>query len=186
MPGIVSMLQSGRILAASASILKAGLSAHTHTEEGTMSDVISKEQLLQEFAEAFEKLISTATEVAQRGVTQQRDRWGPREVVAHMAGWEIMATVRIPRIVAGMPPLEFSDETQQEVMDAAMNAAFVTLVGDQPLNMLCGMLRQAYRHTVEILRQVDEQRFQPGEYVYERTRGVIDHCQEHREKLAPN
>ena len=65
---------------------------------------MSKEQLLQEFAEAYEKLIETASLAAQRGVTQRRDGWGPREIVAHLAGWEVMASVRIPRIVAGMPP----------------------------------------------------------------------------------
>jgi hypothetical protein len=151
-----------------------------------MSDIMSKDQLIQEFAAAYEQLIRAMTEAAERGVTHTGDNWGPREVVAHMAGWEVMAAVRIPAIVTGMPPLEFSDETQQEVMDAAINAAFVRLVGDQPLNTLCGMLRQAYRHTVEILRQVDEQFFQPGEYVYERTAGAIEHCQEHREKLALN
>jgi hypothetical protein len=63
---------------------------------------MSKEQLLQELAEAFEQLIGTATEAAQRGVTRQGDTWGPREIVAHLAGWEVMATVRIPKIAACM------------------------------------------------------------------------------------
>ena len=89
---------------------------------------MSKEQLLQEFADAYEQLIGTATEAAQRGVTRQGDEWGPREIVAHLAGWEVMATVRIPRIVAGMPPAEFADETQQTVMNDAINAAMVTLI----------------------------------------------------------
>ena len=142
---------------------------------------MSKEQLLQEFAAAYEQIIETATQVAQRGVTGQGGMWGPREVVAHLAGWEVMATVRIPRIVAGMPPLEFADAAQQTVMNDAINAAFIKLVGDQPLETLCGVLRQAYRRTVEILGQVDERFFQPGEYVYERTKGVIEHCQEHRQ-----
>lgn len=29
-----------------------------------------------------------------------------------------------------------------------------------------------------------ERHFQPGEYVYERTAGVIEHCDEHIEKLG--
>jgi hypothetical protein len=37
-----------------------------------------KEQLIQKLAEAFEQLIGTATEAAQRGVSRQGDRWGPR------------------------------------------------------------------------------------------------------------
>jgi hypothetical protein len=146
---------------------------------------MSKEQLLQELADAFEKLIGTATEVAQRGVTRQGDEWGPREIVAHLAGWEVMATVRIPRIVAGMPPAEFTDETQQRVMNDAINAAMITLIGDQPLDTVCGMLRQAYQRNVEMLRKLDDTFFQPGEYVYERTKAVIEHCQEHLQGIVP-
>jgi hypothetical protein len=147
---------------------------------------MSKEQLLQEFAEAYEQLIETASRAAQRGVTRQANTWGPREIVAHLAGWEVMATVRIPRIVAGMPPAEFADETQQTVMNDAINAAMVTLIGDQPLDTLCGMLRQAYQRNVELLRKLDDTFFQPGEYVYERTKDVTEHCQEHIQVLVPS
>ena len=144
---------------------------------------MSKEQLLQEFAEAYEQLIETASLAAQRGVTQRRDRWGPREIVAHLAGWEVMATVRIPKIVAGMPPLEEADETRQAVMNDAINATIVTMIGDQPLETLCDLLRQAYHHDIEMLRKLDDTFFQPGEYVYERTKDVIEHCQEHSQEL---
>ena len=143
-----------------------------------------KEQLLQELAEAYEKLIGTATEAAQRGVTRQGDTWGPREIVAHLAGWEVMATVRIPHIAAGMPPLEEADETRQAVMNDAINATIVTMVGDQPLETVCGMLRQAYRSDVEIVRKLDDTFFQSGEYVYERTKAAIEHCQEHMQVLV--
>ncbi len=145
---------------------------------------MSKEQLLQEFAEAYEQLIETASRAAQHGVTRQGDMWGPREIVSHLAGWEIMASVRIPSIVAGMPPAEFADETQQMVMNDAINAAIVTLIGEQPLDTLCGMLRHAYQQNVEMLRKLDDKFFQPGEYVYERTKAVIEHCQEHMQVLV--
>lgn len=145
---------------------------------------MSKEQLIQELAEAFEKVIATATEVAQRGVTGQGDGWGPREVVAHLAGWEVMATVRIPKIVAGMPPLEEADEVRQAVMNDAINATIVTMIGDQSLNAVCDILRKAYRRDIEILRMLDDRFFQPGQYVYERTKAVIEHCEEHMEKLV--
>ena len=144
---------------------------------------MSKEQLLQEFAEAYEKLIGTATEAAQRGVTRQGDTWGPREIVAHLAGWEVMATVRIPKIAAGMPPLEEADQARQAVMNDAINATIVTMIGDQPLETLCGLLRQAYQRDIEMLRKLDDTFFQPGEYVYERTKDVIEHCQEHSQEL---
>ena len=149
---------------------------------------MSKEQLIQELAEAFEQLITTATEAAQRGVTRQGDRWGPREVVAHLAGWEVMATVRIPKIVAGMQPLEETNRERQVVMNDAINATIVTMIGDQSLSTVCGILRQAYQRDLEILRNLDDTSFQPGEYVYERTRSVIAHCQEHGQKLilTPN
>jgi hypothetical protein len=144
---------------------------------------MSKEQLLQELAEAFEQLIGTASLAAQRGVTRQGDTWGPREIVAHLAGWEVMASVRIPKIAAGMPPLEEADEARQAVMNDAINATMVTMVGDQPLETIVAMLRQAYQRDVEILRKLDETFFQPGDYVYERTKAVIEHCQEHSQDL---
>jgi hypothetical protein len=140
---------------------------------------MAKDQLLEEFVAAYERLIEAALLAAQRGAARQMDGWGPREVVAHLTGWEVMATVRISYVVAGTPPMEFSDATQARVMNDALNAAFVTLVGDQPLETLCGMLRQAYKRTVEILAPLDENLFQPGNYAYERTQSVIDHCQEH-------
>ena len=145
---------------------------------------MSKEQLLQELVDAYEQLIRTATQAAQRGVTRQGDTWGLREIVAHLAGWEVMATVRIPRIAAGMPPFEEADETRQAVMDDAINATIVTMVGDQPLETVCGLLRQAYHSDVEMLSKLDDTFFHPGEYVYERTKAAIEHCQEHLEVLV--
>ena len=112
---------------------------------------MAKEQLLQKFAEAYEQLIETATLAAQHEVSQSQDGWGPREIVGHLAGWEVMASVRIPRIVAGMPPAEFTDPTQQTMMNDAINAAMVTLIGEQPLKTLCDLLRQIYQRNVEML-----------------------------------
>jgi hypothetical protein len=70
------------------------------------------------------------------------------------------------------------------VMSDAINATIVTMIGDQSLEAVCGILRQAYQRDVAILRGLDEKFFQPGEYVYERTRGVIEHCQEHSEAFV--
>ena len=145
---------------------------------------MSKEQLLQEFAQAYEHLMETATLAAQRGVTHGRDGWGPREIVGHLAGWEVLASVRIPRIVGGMPPAEFTDPTQQTMMNDAINAAMATLIGEQPLKTLCDLLRQIYQRNVEMLRSLDDRCFQPGEYVNERTKAVIEHCQEHMQQLV--
>lgn len=146
---------------------------------------MSKEQLLQEFAQAYEQLMETAALAAQRGMTQGRDGWGPREIVGHLAGWEVMASMRIPRIVAGMPPAEFTDPSQQTMMNDAINAAMVTLIGEQPLETLCDLLRQTYQRNIELLRSLDDTFFQPGDYEYERTKAVIEHCQEHMHQLVP-
>ena len=145
---------------------------------------MSKEQLLQEFADAYEKIIETAIEAAQHGLTHKGVVWGPREVVAHLAGWEVMATVRIPHIVAGMPPLEETDEARQAVMNDAINATIVTMIGEQSLENVCGILRQAYQCDIEILKKLDDTFFQPGQYVYERTKSAIEHCQEHGQELV--
>lgn len=151
-----------------------------------MSEAMSKEQLLREFADAYEEVIRKATEAARSGTTTIRDGWGPREIVAHLAGWEVMATVRIPAIAAGMAPLEFDDDIQQTVMNDAINATIVTMIGDQPLETVCGILRQAYQRDSVLLKTLGERYFQPGEYVYERTRSAIEHCQEHGEEIMPS
>ena len=64
-----------------------------------MSEAMSKEQLLREFADAYEEVIRKATEATREGIATSGEAWGPRELVAHLAGWEVMATVRIPAIV---------------------------------------------------------------------------------------
>lgn len=149
-----------------------------------MAEAMSKQALLQAFETAYEQLIDTALEGARRGVTRS-DGWGAREIVAHLAGWEVMATVRIPAIVGGMPPLEESSPEREEVMNAAINATIVTMIGDQPLEAVIDILRRTYRRNHDLLRALDDRFFQPGEYVYERTKGVIEHCQEHGDELAP-
>ncbi len=148
-----------------------------------MRDAMPKERLLRELASAFERLIAAALTAAKRDMPANADGWGPREYVAHLAGWEVMATVRVPKIAAGMAPLEEADAARGKVMTDAINATIVALVGDQSLEAVCGILRRAYERDIAILRSLDERFFQPGEYVYERTRGVIWHCEEHIEDM---
>ena len=148
-----------------------------------MPDAMPKEQLIQNLAAAFERFLATATEVARNGSATWPTGWGPREVVAHLAGWEVMASVRIPKIVAGLPPPEFADAAQNAVMNDAINATIVAMIGGQSLETVCGLLRQAYGRDIALLRQLDNAQFQPGAYVYERTRSVIEHCAEHAAKL---
>ena len=127
-----------------------------------MSEVMTKEQLLQELAGAFEEVIQAATEAEERGAARATSGWGPREYVAHLAGWEVMATVRVPKVAAGMPPIELADEAQETVMNDAINATIVTMIGDQSLDTVCGILRQAYQRDVEILLALEDTHFEPG------------------------
>jgi len=146
---------------------------------------MSKDQLLQEMADAYERIIAAATEASLRNSNLNIDgAWGPREVIAHMAGWEVIGTVQIPKVVAGMSPLEFADVERQTVMDDAINAALITMIGDQSLEIVCIMLRRAYQSTIELLKTLDDSAFQPGHYVYERSQDVIEHCVEHLKQLA--
>jgi hypothetical protein len=145
--------------------------------------VMDRAQLMRAFTDAYEQFIATATAAAQRGVTGDGDRWGPREVVAHLAGWEVMATVRLPAIAAGLAPLEFDDPAQLAVMDDAINATIVTMIGAQSLEAVCGILRQAYQRDIAFLETLNEAHFRPGMYIYERTKGVIEHCAEHLEAI---
>jgi hypothetical protein len=146
---------------------------------------MSKKQLLQELAEAYEQVIATALQARQCGSVAGAVAWGPREIIAHMAGWEVIAAVDMPRVVAGMPPLEFADGAQQRALDDAINAALVALLGSQSLEAVCALLRQAYQSNIEFLRTLDERFFLPGAYAYKRWQGTIEHCREHREQLAP-
>lgn len=142
-------------------------------------DSMTKDELLPAFGDAYERVIAVALAAARRGLAGADGQWGPREIVAHLADWEVMATVRLPHIVAGMAPLEDADEARQEVMNDALNAAIVTMIGDQSLEDVCAPLRRAYQRDIAFLTALDDHFFQPGNYVYERTNDVIEHCQEH-------
>ncbi len=87
---------------------------------------MSKEQLLQEYEEAFEQLIKTANDVARSGGTRQGGVWGPREIVAHLTGWEVLAGERISQVAAGQQPFEFNETPQ---IDDAINVMIVTMKG---------------------------------------------------------
>lgn len=53
-----------------------------------------------------------------------------------------------------------------------------------PREIVYGILHQAYQRDVEMLRELDDTFFHPGEYVYERTKDAISHCQEHMQELV--
>lgn len=158
----------------------------TQTQSSDSNDqeaTLSKENLLQELVDAHERLITAATESVRRGVTPQGEAWGPREILAHIAGWEALATSRIPQIAAGIPPVHYANAAQHAAMDNAINVMAITMIGDQSFESVCTILRRTYRRDVELLRQIDEALFRPGNYVYDRTRAAIEHCYEHAQQL---
>jgi hypothetical protein len=134
-----------------------------------------KEELIQQFEKAHEQLVLAATAASARGITRQGDRWGPREVLAHIVGWSTEATERIPRIIAGEPPLVYDDE--------AFNVAIITVLGDQPFDIVLDMFRRSHRRYVQMLVAQDEAVFVPGHPVYRRIQAVIQHHQEHAQGL---
>jgi len=67
--GLFQLTELGNIPGEGIFALSQRGTAWTQAEE----DAMSKEQLLQELADAFEQLIGTATQAAKRGVTRQGD-----------------------------------------------------------------------------------------------------------------
>jgi hypothetical protein len=134
-----------------------------------------KEELLQQFEQAHERLTSAATAAAARGITRRGDQWGPREALAHIVGWSAEATERIPRIIAGEPPLTYDDE--------AFNVAIITILGDQPFDMVLDMFRQTHRRYIQMLSTQDDAVFVRGHPVYRRIQAVIEHHYEHAQGL---
>ncbi|HYU75224.1 MAG TPA: divalent-cation tolerance protein CutA [Ktedonobacteraceae bacterium] len=159
--------------------LKQETGARTHNRaEGR-----TKEQLLQEMIEAQERLITAATNAQARGVVRQGDTWGPREILAHIAGWEAHAVARIPRIIAGMPPLTYIHDAQHAAADDAVNAAIITVLGDQSFDTVRDILRKTYQRDIQMLRELGDTFFTPGNYVYERIKAAIDHINQHAFEL---
>ncbi len=134
-----------------------------------------KEELLRQFDTAHDQLLKAATSASTRGITQQGSQWGPREVVAHIVGWSVEATERLPRVIAGEPPLKYDDE--------AFNVAIITVLGDQPFDVVVDMLRQAHQRYMQLLRAQDEKVFEPGHPVFTRIQAVIEHLYEHTRSL---
>src|ERR1700730_14378517 len=134
-----------------------------------------KKELLQQFEQAHERLALAAIAASARGIAQQGDQWGPREVLAHIVGWSTEATERIPRIIAGEPPLVYDDE--------AFNVAIITVLGDQSFDVVLGMFRRSHRRYIRMLGEKDDAIFVPGHPVYRRIQAVIQHHHDHAQGL---
>jgi len=134
-----------------------------------------KEELLQRFEQAHERLVVAATAASARGITQRGDQWGPREVLAHIVGWSTEATERIPRIIAGESPLKYDDE--------AFNVAIITVLGNQSFDAVLAMFHQSHHRYIQMLSSQDDAVFEPSHPVYQRIQAVIQHHDEHSQGL---
>jgi periplasmic divalent cation tolerance protein len=143
-------------------------------EEGLKKQETAKEHLLHAFDEAHERLINAAVAAAARGVSREGDL-GPREVLAHIVGWEAEATERIPLLVAGSQALTYDDH--------AFNAAVLTVLGDHPFEVVCEMLRRTHQRLAQMLSTQEDTVFVPRNSVYERVKAQIHHSNEHAQKL---
>src|SRR5260370_7171622 len=93
----------------------------------------AKEQLIQAFDEAYEKLIVAATQAVKRRMkAQQNEEWLPREILAHIVGWSVHTTEILPQIIAGLPPLTYVSDHQHNAIDQAFNTAVIPIMGDRP------------------------------------------------------
>ena len=131
-----------------------------------------REQLLQTLDEAHNRLIAAALNAAKRGM---KDPWGPREILAHVVGWEALVIDRLPRLLAGEEPLAFDVD--------ATNVAMITLIGEQPIEIFCAMLPKVHQRFLDIPEVKEDTSFIPGHRVYERVHLAIEHSLEHAEVL---
>ena len=154
----------------------------THQTIGTNGETV-KEQLIQAFDEAYEKLIGAATQAVKRGMKAQEKEWGPREILAHIVGWAAKTTEILPQIAAGPPPLTYVSDHQHTATDEAFNTAFITILGDRSFEYVLSLAHQTHQHFVQMLRAQDENIFVPGNVVYERLQRVIDHHLQHAQEL---
>jgi hypothetical protein len=143
---------------------------------------MTSEQLIQDFDDAYERLIEAATTVERERIVYE-NAWGPREVLAHIVGWAAQAIEFIPQVLAGQLPQAYISELQHAAIDDAFNAAFITLLGNQPFEQMLTSARQTHEHFIELLRAQDETIFVPGNYVYERMKRIIDHYRQHAQEL---
>jgi periplasmic divalent cation tolerance protein len=143
----------------------------------------TKEQQIQEFDKAHERLINAATNVANHNSEAKIGEWRPREILAHIAGWAAQATTQLPQVISGLPPINYASEAQHSGLDDASNAAFIALIGNQTFEEIVHITHQTHLRFVEMLYAQDEGIFLPGNYVYERMKRIIAHHHQHAQEL---
>jgi hypothetical protein len=133
-----------------------------------MSEQTDKMQLLGAFNQAHEQLIATAIQAHQHREASA-SVWGPREILAHIMGWEAAAIPYTAYLLAGNPPAETDDDS--------FNAAIITAIGNQSFEDICELLRQTHQRLIAVLSELDETDFAPLHS--RRVEAMTHHCLEH-------
>jgi len=138
---------------------------------------VSKDELLGAFAEAHDDLLIAADAAVTRGDPHGvgGDGWGVREVLAHIAGWEVEATQRLPQLMAGAPARDYDVD--------AFNVAAVAAHEGQSLHEVRASLERAYARLVNLLDGLDEAAFAPGGVAQEWITALTRHDHEHAHEL---
>jgi len=138
---------------------------------------VSKDELLGAFAEAHDDLLIAADAAVTRGDPHGGDGygWGVREALAHIAGWEVEATQRLPQALAGAPARDYDVDT--------FNVAAVAAHEGQSLHEVRDSLEQAYARLVNLLDGLDEAAFAPSGVAWEWVTALTRHDHEHARAL---
>lgn len=134
-----------------------------------------KEQVLRTFAEVHAKLLMSATAVESQA-SPPRERWGPREILAHIAAWETEALLRIPLIAAGAPAKKYEADE--------FNAQAVAAVNGHSFQQIHQTLCQTHQQLVSLLAMLDDGHFVPGGSAHEWITALIQHSEEHVLELS--
>lgn len=135
---------------------------------------MSKEQMLGEFSEAHDDLLIAADAAVTRG-DRPTDGWGLREVLGHIAAWEVEGLRRIPLLAAGAPDEPYDVEQ--------FNAAAVAALGDRPLHDVRDEMERTHALLITMLAGLAPADFELGNAAHEWIRELIRHSREHADEL---
>jgi len=136
---------------------------------------VSKDDMLGALAKAHDDLLIAADAAVTRGDQHDDGGWGVRETLAHIGGWEVEATQRIPQLLAGAPTRDYDADT--------FNVDAVAVHEGQSLHEVRDSLERAYARLVNLLDGLDEAAFTPGGGAWEWVGALTRHAHEHAREL---
>ncbi|GCE07508.1 DinB family protein [Dictyobacter aurantiacus] len=133
-----------------------------------------KQQMLQDFEQAYNRVLRAAQDAFARGVVLP-DGWGAWEVVAHLAAWEVEGSQRIPALLAGAGSKDY-DTTE-------FNAGALAQAQGQTFEQVEASFRQAHQRLVSLLDALDARHFNEGGLAHEWVLVSTNHNNEHAQAL---